>query len=89
MAGTDNAWALMTNGNAVFSGNAFEGEGIGVFMELNAPKTGEQDLIKGTYVPDPDGKMGEFTFTKGEDFNAEVLHGKGRMDPDNISIRGL
>lgn len=75
MAGTDNAWALMTSGNAVFSGNAFEGEGIGVFMELNAPKTGEQDLIKGTYVPDPDGKMEEFTFTKGEDFNAEGLQG--------------
>lgn len=75
MAGTDNAWAYMTCGDVIFSEGAFSGNGIAAFLELNAPKTGEKSLAKGTYNIDPDGKMAEFTFSKGEDFNADGLQG--------------
>ena len=75
MAGSDNVWAYMMNGNVVLEDGAFKGDGIAVFMELNAPKTGDKSIRIGKYVPDQTGKMEDFTFTKGEDFNAEGLQG--------------
>ncbi len=75
MAATDNSWTYFTSGSVVFNEGAFSGKGTALFLELNAPKSGNKTVTAGTYVADVTGDMPEFTFVKGEDFGADGLQG--------------
>lgn len=44
MAGTDNSWTYFTSGSVVFADGAFSGKGTALFLELNAPKSGDKSV---------------------------------------------
>lgn len=75
MAGTDNSWTYFTSGSVVFADGAFSGKGTALFLELNAPKSGDKSVTAGSYSVDESGEMPEYTFAKGEDFGTEGLQG--------------
>ena len=75
MSGTDNYWTYFTTGSVVFADGAFSGKGTALFLELNAPKSGNKSVTAGSYTVDESGEMHEYTFVKGEDFGAEGLQG--------------
>lgn len=75
MSGTDNSWSYFTSGSVIFTEGAFSGKGTALFLELNAPKSGDKAVATGTYVADGAGNMQEYTFVKGEDFGASGLQG--------------
>lgn len=52
MAGTDNSWTYFTSGSVVFADGAFSGKGTALFLELNAPKSGDKSVTAGSYSVD-------------------------------------
>ena len=75
MAGTDNSWTYFTSSSVIFSDGAFSGNGTALFLELNAPKSGDKAVVAGSYTIDTTDGMPEFTFTEGKDFGASGLQG--------------
>lgn len=75
MAGTDNSWTYFTSSSVIFSDGAFSGNGTALFLELNAPKSGDKAVAAGSYTIDTTDGMPEFTFTEGKDFGASGLQG--------------